>query len=173
VTTPLPPDEIRQRLQLRIEERYRAPLDRKLAGVVARAARIEPTTLATYFGFYPKRRQTQRLHEDTLRKVLVAIGADPYEFLLEIGDLQLEFWPAAADVSGAPVRYEGADELRAFSDALRPLPLPLRLRVSWAAIHAGVGSIADGGGDVPAEAYELLRCVNEMLSGVRKLRLLA
>ena len=66
MATPLPPDEIRQRLQLRIEERYHAPLDRKLAGVVARAARIEPTTLATYFGFYPKRRQTQRLHEDPI-----------------------------------------------------------------------------------------------------------
>ena len=71
------------------------------------------------------------------------------------------------------MRYEGADELRAFSDALRPFPLPLRLRVSWAAIHAGVGSIADGAGDVPTEAYELLRRVDEMLSGVRKLRLLA
>lgn len=171
--SPLGPEEVRERLRLKIEEHYRGPLDRRMVGQVARAAGIAPTTLKLFFGFYPKKRQTDRLHDETLRRVLVAVEADPYDFLLETGDLQLNLWPAAVDSPGTPARTEGADHLRAFADALRPLPLPLRLRSARAAMNAGIGSIADAGGDVPEEAYELLRRLDEMLSGARKLRLLA
>lgn len=172
-TSPLSSEEVREQLRLKIEEYHRGPLDRRMVGQVARAAGIEPTTLALYFGFYPKKRQTDRLHDETIRKVLVAVEADPYEFLLETGDLQLDLWPAAVDLAGSLTRSEGADHLRAFSDALRPVPLPIRLRSARAAINAGISSIADAGGDVPEEAYELLRRVDEMLSGARKLKLLA
>jgi hypothetical protein len=172
-TSPLDPEEVRDRLRLKIEAHHRGQLDRRMVGQVARAAGIAPTTLKLYFGFYPNKRQTDRLHDETLRKVLVAVEVDPYEFLLETGDLQLDLWPAAVDPVGTVARSEGADHLRAFSDALRPLPLPIRLRSARAAINAGISSIADVGGDVPEPAYELLRRVDEMLSGARKLKLLA
>lgn len=171
--SPLHSEDIRERLRLKIQEHHRGPLDRKMVGKVARAAGIEASTLALYFGFYPKKRQTDRLHDETIRKVLVAVDVDPYEFLLETGDLQLDLWPAAVDVVGTPARSDGSDHLRAFSDAVRPLPLPIRLRSARAAINAGISSIADGGGDVPEEAYDLLKRVDEMLSGARKLKLLA
>jgi hypothetical protein len=170
---PLDPEEVRERLRLKIEAHHRGPLDRRMVGQVARVAGIAPTTLKLYFGFYPKKRQTERLHVETLRKLLIAVEADPYEFLLETGDLQLDFWPVAVNLTGTPARAEGADHLKAFSDTLRPLPLPTRLRSARAAINAGIGSIADAGGDVPEQAYELLRRVDEMLSGARKLKLLA
>jgi hypothetical protein len=144
-----------------------------MVGQVARDAGIEASTLALYFGFYPKKRQTKRLQEETLRKILVAIAADPYPFLQEISNLQLEFWPVEVDSGCAPERSEGSDQVREFSEALRPLPLTFRLRAARAAINAGISSIADGGGDVPDAAYELLRRLDEMLSGARKLKLLA
>lgn len=172
-TSPLGSEEIRERLRLKIEQYYRGPLDRRMVAQAARAAGIAPTTLKLYFGFYRNKRQTERLHDETLRRVLVAMEADPYEFLLETGDLQLNLWPAAVDSHGTPARSEGADHLRAFADALRALPLPIRLRSARAAMNAGIGSIADAGGDVPEEAYELLRRMDERLSGARKLRLLA
>jgi hypothetical protein len=171
--SPLGSEEIRERLRLKIEEHHRGQLDAKMVGRVARAAGVAPTTLKLYFGFYPKKRRTDRLHDETLRKVLVAVDADPYEFVLGTGDLQLNLWPALVGGPGTPARSEGADHLRAFSDALRPLPLAVRLRAARAAINAGIGSIADVGGDVPEEAYDLLRRLDEMLSGARKLRLLA
>ena len=148
-------------------------MSRKIIGQVARDAGIEPSTLALYFGYYPKKRQTERLQEETLRAVLLALGVDPYEFLRLVSDRQLEFWPAAAGGDAQPLSSEGSDHLRAFASIVRMLPLPMRVRASRAAITAGIGSIAEAGGVVPAETYELLKQLDGIQSEIRQLKQLA
>lgn len=170
---PLTPEQIRESLRRHIEVRHRTRLTRKIVGQVARAAGVEASTLALYFGFYPKKRQTERLQEATLRRVLLALGVDPYEFVRSVSDWQLEFWPSAADDESISRSSDPAEYLRIFAANLRLLPLPIRVRASRVAITAAIGSIAEAGRLVPDEAYELLRRLDDVQSELRHVRLLA
>jgi hypothetical protein len=173
MSEPLTPEQIRESLRRLIEVRHRTTLTRKVVGQVARTAGVEASTLALYFGFYPKKRQTERLQESTLRSVLLAVGVDPYEFFRSVGDWQLEFWPSAANVESISPSADSGDHLRIFAVSLQALPFPIRVRASRAAISAAIGSIAEAGSSVPEEAYELLRRLDGVQSEIRQLRLLA
>lgn len=171
----LSPGEIRMDLQRLIEEHCGGgPMTRKDIGRIARIAGIQATTLARYFGLYPGKRQTERLQEQTLRKLLVALRIDPHEFLTRTNARQVEFWPERTS-AGATVARIGtsADEFRTVVELIRALPLPMRVRASRAAVGAVITSIVEGGGLVPDEAYEILKRLDGLQAEAHHLKLLA
>jgi hypothetical protein len=170
--SPITPAELRERLRALIGARH-GSVTRRVVGRVARDAGVEASTLARYFGFYPGKPQTVRLQEATLRSLLLSLGVDPFEFLRSISDRQMDLWPAPVGQQAGTGRSEATDQLRAFADAVRVLPLPVQLRVVHASILAGVGSIADAGETVPEGVYEMLRHLDVLQRDVRQLRLVA
>lgn len=172
---PKPPpslDQIRDHLRELIEAQY-GGFDGRVVSQLCRVAGIQRTTLAGYFGLLKNRRQTNCLQDATLRKVLLAIGEDPIEFLRGVQDRQLELWPVAFKADPATIRVDGADQLHRFAELMESSPAAARIRACRMSISAGVDALASAGESVPDQAYDLLRELDGLTRELRQLRLLA
>jgi len=171
--TPLTADQIRQRLRDLIQARYGRFDTGVLNGQLARESGVQGTTLTGYFGLLQKRRQTERLQEKTLRKILLALHEDPIEFLRGIQDRQLEFWPAAVPTDASSDLADGSKQLHRFAQLLSSLPPVARIRAARMGISAGVDALANAGEAVPDKAYDLVRELDSLGHELTQLRLLA